>query len=87
MKQMIDRDRGNRLSQRCASCGNPLEEPHTYCGNCDARYCLACGSRHLCTPTCHANGCIAGLCVRVVRNGEVSRQWGVPPGLIEPKSG
>lgn len=69
----------------CASCGGPLEEAHAYCGNCDAHYCLACGSQHFCSATCQANGCIAGLCVRMVRNGELSRQWGVPPELVVSK--
>jgi hypothetical protein len=70
-------------SSLCAQCGATLGEPHAYCGNCDARFCLACGSRHFCTPACRANGCLAGLCVRLVRNGELSRQWGVPPELVQ----
>jgi hypothetical protein len=66
------------VPQICASCGVTLGEPHGYCGNCDAHYCIPCSRAHFCTPTCQANGCFAGLCVRLIRNGELSKQWGVP---------
>lgn len=68
---------------QCASCGEPLAKPFAHCGNCRADYCLACGSRHFCMPSCRANGCIAGLCVRLVINGELSPRWGVPPDLLD----
>jgi len=80
---MTDSDLQHPSTALCAGCGNPLGEPHTFCTNCDAHYCLDCGRRHFCTPTCRANGCIAGLCVRVMRNGELSREWGVPSDLVE----
>mgnify|MGYP001248643027 CR=1 FL=1 len=68
---------------RCADCGEPLGEPFAHCGNCQAEYCLGCGSRHFCMPSCRANGCIAGLCVRLVIDGELSPKWGVPPALLD----
>jgi hypothetical protein len=71
-------------TNNCANCGGLLGEPHAFCGNCNERYCLACASTHFCTPTCHANGCFAGLCTRLIRNGGLSRQWGVPKELIAP---
>ncbi|CAA9566645.1 MAG: hypothetical protein AVDCRST_MAG59-3088, partial [uncultured Thermomicrobiales bacterium] len=37
-----------------------------------------CGRRHFCRPTCPENGCIAGLCVREVRDGMLSEAWGLP---------
>jgi hypothetical protein len=77
-----ENDRQSLDTALCATCGQALGEPHAYCGNCDARYCLTCGSRHFCTATCQANGCIAGLCVRLVRDGELSPRWGIPPELI-----
>ena len=36
-------------------------------------YCLPCGRLHFCTPACPANGCLAGLCVRLVEGGV---DWG-----------
>ena len=55
----------------CAACGESIEQPYGYCSNCDACYCTACAAGHFCTPACAANGCFAGLCVRVVREGKL----------------
>ena len=74
-------------SPTCAACGQPLGEPVARCGNCRADYCLACGAQHFCMPSCRATGCIAGLCVRMVINGELSQKWGVPRELLERESG
>jgi hypothetical protein len=61
----------------CAVCGVPLPEPFGWCENCREAYCLDCGRQHFCLPTCQATGCMAGLCVRLVRDGELSATWGV----------
>lgn len=63
----------------CADCGVPLGEPFGWCGGCRAAFCFPCGRRHFCMPSCPANGCLAGLCVRAVRGGVVSATWGLPP--------
>ena len=55
----------------CAACGDTIEQPYGYCSNCDAFYCATCAAGHYCTPSCAANGCFAGLCVRVVRDGKL----------------
>ena len=62
----------------CAGCGAALSEPYGWCSGCRAAYCFPCGRRHFCTPACPANGCIAGLCVRLVENGTLSASWGLP---------
>jgi hypothetical protein len=70
----------------CAGCDVPLPEPFAWCGNCRAAYCLACARQHFCLPTCQAAGCLAGLCVRLVQDGELAATWGVPDDLkIRPK--
>jgi hypothetical protein len=65
----------------CAVCGDALPEPFGWCENCRAAYCLACARGHFCRPTCQAAGCLAGLCVRLISNGELSTTWGVPEDL------
>lgn len=55
----------------CAGCGGVMRQPYGYCSNCDACYCAACAAAHFCTPSCPANGCLAGLCVRVVQDGKL----------------
>ena len=67
-------------SPLCADCGIALAEPFGWCAGCRAAYCLACGRRHFCTPSCPANGCHAGLCVRLVQGGVLSEAWGLPDG-------
>jgi hypothetical protein len=67
----------------CAGCGAALAEPFAWCSNCAVAFCDACARRHYCLPTCQAAGCIAGLCVRKVSNGQLSNQWPKPP-LPEP---
>jgi hypothetical protein len=62
----------------CAACGVPLVEPYGWCAGCRQAYCFPCGRRHFCTPACPANGCIAGLCVRVVEGGALCATWGLP---------
>ena len=65
-------------SPQCADCGVALEEPYGWCSGCRKAYCLLCGRRHFCTPSCPANGCQAGLCVRLVDGGVLSETWGLP---------
>jgi hypothetical protein len=62
----------------CADCGTPLADPYGWCAGCRAAYCLPCGRQHFCTPSCQANGCLAGLCVRLVEGGALSETWGLP---------
>jgi hypothetical protein len=62
----------------CTDCGIELTEPYGWCGGCRKAYCLPCGRLHFCTPTCPANGCHAGLCVRLVEGGALSEIWGLP---------
>jgi hypothetical protein len=64
---------------RCTTCEVALAEPFGWCSTCRAAYCLGCGRGHYCTPGCPANGCIAGLCVRLVQNGLLADDWGLPP--------
>ena len=66
-------------SSACAVCGVALAEPFGWCGNCRAAYCLPCGRGHYCTSACPANGCHAGLCVRLVKDGVLAGTWGLPP--------
>jgi hypothetical protein len=66
----------------CAVCSVSLPEPFGWCENCRAAYCLACARQHFCLPTCQAAGCLAGLCVRLVRDGELSTSWGVGDTLL-----
>jgi len=62
----------------CTGCAVPLAEPYGWCANCRAAYCPACGAGHYCTATCPTAGCHAGLCVRLVRDGQVLRDsWGM----------
>jgi hypothetical protein len=63
----------------CASCHRALD-PQRY-ARCDvckgARFCISCARGHLCTARCASNGCIAGLCVHVVRAGVVDPRYGI----------
>jgi len=62
----------------CAACHDSLAESHGWCGNCRVALCLACGRDHFCTAACPSRGCLAGLCVREVRDGVLSERWGLP---------
>jgi hypothetical protein len=42
-----------------------------------ARLCDVCAKAHLCTERCQSNGCVAGLCVRMVRGGVADARFGV----------
>lgn len=68
-------------SPTCATCGIDIAEPYGWCAGCRAAFCFPCGRKHFCTPSCEANGCIAGLCVRKVDGGVLSEQWGLPDEL------
>jgi hypothetical protein len=44
---------------------------------CDgARLCIGCAKAHLCTERCRSNGCVPGLCVRMVRGGVTDARFG-----------
>lgn len=62
----------------CAVCSAFLAEPFGWCGGCREAYCFRCGRAYYCTPSCPGNGCLPGLCVRVVEGGRLSERWGVP---------
>jgi hypothetical protein len=64
---------------RCAACETPLDlQRYARCDVCrGARYCIACARDHLCTAHCSSNGCIAGLCVHLVRGGVVDGRYGI----------
>lgn len=64
---------------RCATCDAALDLGcYARCDVCKgARLCLDCARGHLCTPRCASNGCVAGLCVHVVRAGAVDARYGV----------
>jgi hypothetical protein len=62
----------------CANCGDVLGVRYGWCSNCQAAYCLSCGRQHFCMESCQANGCHAGLCVRLVEAGVLSTAWGLP---------
>lgn len=64
---------------RCAACDAWLDlERYARCDVCKgARFCIDCARRHLCTPRCASNGCIAGLCVHAVRSGLVDPRYGI----------
>ncbi|HYO30613.1 MAG TPA: hypothetical protein VER37_08555 [Thermomicrobiales bacterium] len=62
----------------CAVCATRLDEPFGWCGGCRKAFCFPCGRRHFCRPSCPENGCVAGLCVREVRDGKLSEAWGLP---------
>ena len=62
-----------------ADCGHPIDpRHHATCQVCDGmRLCLACARTHLCTSQCAARGCLAGLCVKEVRDGVVADDFGI----------
>ena len=62
----------------CATCADPLGPRFGWCGVCAKALCLVCGRKHVCRPDCAANGCRAGLCVRLVEEGTLSDAWGLP---------
>ena len=63
----------------CSSCDAQLDlERYARCDVCKgARFCLECARAHLCTARCASNGCIAGLCARLVRGGVVDPRYGI----------
>ena len=65
--------------ERCAACDAALDrQRYARCDVCKgARFCIGCARGHLCTARCASNGCIAGLCVHVVRAGVVDPRYGI----------
>jgi hypothetical protein len=64
---------------RCATCRQALDaERYARCDVCGgSRLCIDCAKAHLCTERCRSNGCVAGLCVRIVRSGVADQGFGV----------
>src|SRR5437879_4533251 len=64
---------------RCESCSGLLDlRLYARCDVCGGhRLCLPCARRHVCTPQCLERGCLPGLCVRVISDGQVSERFGV----------
>jgi hypothetical protein len=62
-----------------ADCGHAIDPArHATCEVCGGvELCLDCARTHLCTRECAARGCVAGLCVKEVRNGVVAVEFGV----------
>ena len=62
-----------------ASCGHEIApNHHAICELCRGmRLCLECARSHYCTSECAARGCIAGLCVKEVRDGIVAVKYGL----------
>jgi hypothetical protein len=73
-----DRDTSGATG-RCSVCGTALDAArHARCDVCrGALFCITCAKAHLCTARCRTNGCIAGLCVHVVRDGVTDARYGV----------
>lgn len=66
------------LATTCADCGVAIARRYGWCSLCAEAYCFACGRQHLCTSICEQNGCLAGLCIRLVADGALSQRWGLP---------
>jgi hypothetical protein len=67
------------VAPECVECKMGLEHVFGWCAGCRQAFCFPCGRRHFCHPTCEGNGCLAGYCVREVRDGLLSPRWGLPP--------
>ena len=65
--------------ERCDGCDIALDPRlHARCDVCGgALFCLACARSHLCSSQCSERRCLPGLCVRAVRDGKVSEDFGV----------
>jgi len=63
----------------CDACSAPLDlSLYARCDVCEgSRFCLSCARSHVCTAQCLERGCFPGRCVRVIRAGQVSEQYGV----------
>lgn len=78
--QLWDAVRRTHASSTPATCGHYPIDParHGMCEVCRGMLlCLDCARVHYCTGECPARGCIAGLCVREVRDGVVANSFGV----------
>ena len=62
-----------------ATCGHEIDPArHAICGVCHGMLlCIACAREHFCTSECPERGCIAGLCVKEVRDGIVADEFGI----------
>ncbi len=62
-----------------ATCGHPIDpQRHGICEVCHGMLlCVECARTHYCTSECRARGCVAGLCVRGVRDGVVADTFGL----------
>jgi len=75
----VPSESGEAAAARCSACGSTLDAArHARCDVCrGALFCIACAKAHLCTARCQTNGCIAGLCVHLVRDGVTDARYGV----------
>ncbi len=70
---------GGREVGHCEACSGLLDlRLYARCDVCEGRWlCLPCARSHVCTPQCRERGCLPGLCVRVIRDGQVSEPFGI----------
>ena len=64
----------------CTACLAALDEALLYarCTVCVTALCVSCARTHFCTPRCPARGCHAGLCTKLVRDGALADEYGIP---------
>src|SRR6266550_7783977 len=69
----------SREVTQCEACSGLLDlRSYARCDVCEERLlCLPCARSHVCTPQCPERGCLPSLCVRVIRDGQVSEHFGV----------
>lgn len=77
--QLWDAARRTHAVPDAATCGHDIDPAHhAICEVCRGMLlCLACAPRHFCTDECRSRGCVAGLCVKEVRDGVVAETYGI----------
>ena len=77
--RLWDGARRTHANATAATCGHEIAaERHAICEVCRGmRLCLGCARAHYCTDECATRGCVAGLCVKEVRDGIVAEEYGV----------
>jgi len=62
-----------------ATCGHAIDPGrHGICEVCGGMLlCVECARAHYCTSACGARGCVAGLCVKEVRDGLIADTFGL----------
>lgn len=61
------------------TCGHAIDPArHAVCAVCGGlRLCIVCARAHYCTSECAERGCVAGLCVKEVRDGVIAERFGI----------